>query len=110
MIPHAERLAPALTARTLPIPVVQTPFGTLAMATSRPPQAVTAGEARAGPSAIDVAAIAVVADREDRLAAGAPDQTPDCVLCHPRPRTDRRGSPSESAENVRQSEMGERLP
>lgn len=110
MIPHAARLAPALAACTLAIPVVHAPFGTLAMATSRTPQAVAAGEARAGPSAVEVTAIAVAADREDRLAAGTPGQTPGCVLCHRRPRTDRRGSPSEVAENVRQSETGERLP
>jgi len=110
VIPHAGRFAPALAARTLPIPVVQTPFGTLAMTTSRAALTVAAGEARAGPSAVDVTAIAVAADREDRLAARAPGQTPDCVLCHPRLRTDRRGSPSEVAEDVRQSEAGERLP
>ena len=110
MIRHAGRLAPTLAARTLPIPVVQTPFGTLAMATSRTAQAVAAGEVRAGPSAVDVPAIAVAADREDHLAAGASGQPADCVLCHRRPRTGRRGSPSESAEFVRQSEAGERLP
>jgi len=110
VIPHAERLASALTAGSLAVSVVQAPFETLAMATSRTPQAVAAGEARAGPSAIDVTAIAVVADREDRLAARTSGPAPGCVLCHRRPRTERRGSPSEVAENVRQSEAGERLP
>ena len=110
MIPHAEPLAPALTACALPIPVIQAAFGAVAMTTSRSAQAVTAGEARADPSAVDMAAIAKTADRKELLAAGTPGQAPDCVLCHRRPRTDRRGSPSEVAENVRQSETGERLP
>ena len=110
MIPHAEPLAPALTARALPIPVVQATFGAVTMTTSRAAQAVTAGEARADPSAVDMAAIAKTTDREELLAARTPGQAPDCVLCHRRPRTGRRGSPSESAENMRQSEAGERLP
>jgi hypothetical protein len=110
VIPHAQGRAPALAARSLPIPVIEAAFGALAMATARAAQAVAAGELGAGRPAVDLAAVAGAADREDRLAAGTAAQPAGRVQGHRRSRDGRRGSPSESAENVRQSEAGERLP
>jgi len=67
VIPHARGLPPALASRTLVIPVIQTTFRTVPMATPRAAEAVAAGLAGADRTAVDVAAVASAADREDRL-------------------------------------------
>jgi len=67
VIPHARGLPAALAPRALVIPVIQTTFGAVSMATPRAAEAVAAGEAGADRTAVDVAAVAGAADREDRL-------------------------------------------
>jgi hypothetical protein len=107
VIPHAPCLAASLAAGSLAVAVVETALRTLSMASTGTAQAVAAGRRRAGGSAVDVTAIAGPADREQRLAAGAAGEPADCVHRQRRPPDGRRGDPSESAENVQQSESGE---
>ena len=82
VIPHARGLPAALAPRALVIPVIQTTFGAVSMATPRAAEAVAAGEAGADRTAVDVAAVAGAADREDRLTAGARGQTARRALSH----------------------------
>jgi hypothetical protein len=88
VIPHAPGwFAAALAARALVVPVIEATFQTVAMAAPRAAEAVAAGEAGAGRSAVDVAAVAGAADRKNRLTAGARGQAARRALSHRLPRT-----------------------
>jgi len=76
VIPHASGLlAPTPTAFTLPIAVVEPAFRAPAMAAAGAPQALRARLGRAAKVAIDMAAVAASANREDGLATRASCQS-----------------------------------
>ena len=110
VIPHARGLPAALAPRALVIPVIQTTFGAVSMATPRAAEAVAAGEAGADRTAVDVAAVASAADREDRLTAGARGQAARRTLSQRLAPTAVATTPRKAPPNVRQSGAGERWP
>jgi len=110
VIPHARGLPVALASRALVIPVIQTTFGAVSMATPRAAETVAAGEAGADRTAVDVAAVAGAADREDRLTAGAGGQAARRALSHRLAPTAVAATPRKAPQNVRQSGAGERWP
>lgn len=72
VIPHASRFGePASPAGTLSIPVIQPPFGTLAMATTGTAKAIATRGDGALRATVDLAAITVTADAEQILTARA---------------------------------------
>ena len=75
VIPHANRPeASTLAAVALPVAVVESSFGALAVTAARAPQALRAGFGRAAWAAVDVPSVAAPADREHGLAARASRQ------------------------------------
>lgn len=104
VIPHAQGFSPAaLPARALVIPVIETTLGAVSMAAACTAKTVAAGQAGAGRSAVDVAAVARATDRKDRLTTGAQGQAARRVLSHRPPRTAGAAAPRKARENVRQS-------
>ena len=78
VIPHANRLdASTVAAVALSVAVIESTFGTLAVAAACAPQTLRAGFGRAAWTAVDVAPVAAPADGEYVLATRAPRQPQD---------------------------------
>ena len=113
VIPHASALeSPAAAAIALSIPVVEASFRALPVTAPSPSQAVAPCGSRARHPTVDLAPIAVRADREHRVAARAPHLPSGLGLFHRpvAPPKNTKVRRPQKPQNVRQSESVEATP